>query len=326
MSMKARRGDERSGKSLDVWFGVVVGVALVTRLIGLDHAPHFDEFYHLLAANSLLEDGDLCIAGCIAPYDRGAPFTYMVAGAVGALGSSVAVARLVSVLAGVLLVGGVYWWTRRVAGRIAAVAAALLLALSPQAIEFSQFVRFYAWQALLIWAGGVALFCAVHPARGGRPDTVGSGSPPVSPRRRVVVAALGVASFLLALSLQIATLIAAAGIVLWLLVDPILTRARREMRGRPGRLLIAGGLAIVLLAAGLATMSATGLLAELWAKYRSTNMFTLRHVNDLRYYHRLMLETYPTLYSLWPIAFVFVLWKRPAAALFTGSVFALSLV
>lgn len=294
--------------------GLVLLVALVLRLLQLDHAPHFDEFYHLLAANSLLDDGDLCIADCLRPYDRGAPFTYLVAGAVGLFGRSLIVARLVSVVAGILLVAGVFWWTWRVAGKTAASIAALLLALSPEAIYVSQFIRFYAWQALLVWIGGTALFFAVHPPAA------------ASRRRRIALAGLAALALLGALSLQVTTMIAGVGLGVWLLIDPVADWTAREVRHRPWRLAAVAAAALVVAAMAVLFALRAGILAELWADYRSVNMFEVTEANDIRFYHRFFLDSYPTFYTLLPAAFVIALWKRPAAAKFCAAVFGVALV
>lgn len=297
-----------------VWLIFVLAVTLGTRLVGLSHAPHFDEFYHMLAAESLLADGDLCIANCLSAYDRGAPFTVLVAGVLGLFGSSFVAARLVSVVAGLLLVGGVFWWTWRVAGRTAAVAASLLLALSPEAIYVSQFIRFYAWHGLLVWAGAAALYFAVCPSNG------------TDARRRLMLAAIGIAALLGAVTLQVTTLIAAVGIVVWLLVDPIARWARMEGRTRPGRLALIAGSALVFAAAGILLLERTGLLADAWRKYRSMNIHTADVANDIRFYHEFLMSSYPTLYSLVPVAFVVALAKQPTAVLLASSVFATALV
>lgn len=297
-----------------ILFGGVLLVALAVRLVQLDHAPHFDEFYHLLAANSLLSDGDLCIAECLRPYDRGAWFTYLVAGAVGLFGSSLVVARLVSVAAGILLVAGVFWWTWRVAGRTAAWSAALLLALSPEAIYVSQFIRFYAWHALLIWVGGGALFLAVHPPAG------------ASISRRIVLAAFAALALVGALSLQVTTMIAVVGIGFWLLLDPFASWTVRESRHHPRRLAAVVAGMLILAATAMLIAFRTGIVAGLWSSYRAVNMFEVAEASDIRFYHRFLLDTYPTFYSLLPVAFVIALWKRPAAAKYCVAMFGVALV
>lgn len=294
--------------------GLILLVSLVLRLIQLDHAPHFDEFYHLLGANSLLDDGDLCVADCVVPYDRAASFTYLVAAAVGLFGRSMLAARLVSVLAGLLLVTGVFWWTWRVAGKTAAWTAALLLALSPEAVYISQFVRFYGWHAVLVWAGAAALFLAVHPA------------PAWSGRRRLLLVGAAVLALLAAFELQITTIIVAVALGLWLLLDPIAAWAARELRLRPGRVVVLTAAALALVAVGALVGYRTGILAEMWTDYRSVNLFEVREASDIRYYHNMLLDSYPTLYSLLPVAFVISLWKRPAAAKFCVAMFGVALV
>jgi len=160
------------------------------------------------------------------------------------------------VAAGILLVAGVFWWTWRVAGRTAALSAALLLALSPEAIYVSQFIRFYAWHALLIWIGGGALFLAVHPpAR-------------ASIRKRIVLAAFAALVLVGALSLQVTTIIAVLGIGFWLLLDPFASWAVRESRRHPRRLAAVVAGMLILAATAMLIAFRTGIVAGLWSSYR----------------------------------------------------------
>jgi len=296
------------------WVTPVVLLALAVRLVGLGHAPHFDEYYHLLAAESLVQDGDLCIAECLGPYDRGALYSVLVAAVIAIFGTSMVAGRLVSVAAGVLLVAAVSWWTWRQAGRTAGVAAGLLLGLAPEAVYISQFLRFYAWHALLVWVGAVALFGAVHSERAKRAS------------RRWMLVGVGLLALLGAFSLQITTLIAGVGLVVWFALDVGLGWGRREWHRHPRRLAACAAGLLVVGAAALAWMGSSGLLARLWAMYRHVNLSTAYRADDIRYYHNLLMTDYPTFYGLLPVAFVVALWRRPSAALFTGSVFGAALV
>jgi hypothetical protein len=293
---------------------VVLLVALALRLIQLNHAPHFDEFYHLLAANSRLADGDMCIAECLHPYNRGGLFTMLVAGAIGIFGDSLVSARLVPLLGGLLLTVGVFAWTWHVAGRTAAVVAGLLVALSPEAIFISQFIRFYAWQALLVWVGATAVFLVVHPPSA------------LDRRRRIVLLAGAAVALFGAFSLQVTSLIALAALGVWLLIDPIATWAAGEAKVRPRRLAILVGGTLVLGAAAAFVAYRSGMVDPLWARYRQVNMFEVAEASDIRYYHNFFLRTYPTLYTLLPVAFVISLWKHPAAAKFCAAMFGVSIV
>ena len=105
-----------------------------------------------------------------APTNRTALFTIFLAQWLGLFGENLVVARLPSLIAGVALVVLVFLWTRTVAGNLAAVLAALLLALDPENVQISQFARFYALHALLFWLGAVGTYRLVtSPPAGSRP-------------------------------------------------------------------------------------------------------------------------------------------------------------
>ena len=90
-------------------------LALAVRLIHLARSPHRDELFHVMAALSLLADGDLSVDGG-SPYNRAWSFTYLIAGLFRLFGESLVVARLPGVLAGAGLVAILFLWVRKNAG------------------------------------------------------------------------------------------------------------------------------------------------------------------------------------------------------------------
>ena len=72
----------------------LAAAALFSIRLGIE--PEFDELYHLLAARSYLETGQLAIAEGI--YDRGAAFTILVSSMLKAFGDRVEIARLPSLI------------------------------------------------------------------------------------------------------------------------------------------------------------------------------------------------------------------------------------
>ena len=116
----------------------------------------FDELYHFLAAQCWLAEGQLRIADGI--YERTALFTIFLAQWLGLFGESLVVARLPSLIAGVALVVLVFLWTRTVAGNLAAVIAALLLALGPGERPDQPVYPFLRPARLLFWLGAVGAY------------------------------------------------------------------------------------------------------------------------------------------------------------------------
>src|SRR5690606_35034555 len=176
----------------------LTALALIVRLIQLDHTVQVDELNHIFAARSLLEDGTLQIGDDGGLYTRAWDFTYVVAAAFALLGESVVVARIPAMLAGTALVAVLFAWTRSVAGRGAAWLAALFLCFDPTAIFLSQFNRFYTIHALLFLLGAIAVFSLC--------------TQPASPRRRIGLGLAALAAFALAYHLQVTTMVGVAGV------------------------------------------------------------------------------------------------------------------
>jgi 4-amino-4-deoxy-L-arabinose transferase-like glycosyltransferase len=131
--------------------------ALAIRLVRLDSPVFIDELYHVLAAQSWLQNGTLAIGDGV-PYTRAKPYTMLVATLFQWLGAGVVQARIPSVIAGALLVGVMFLWVRRVAGRLPAWLTAAFIALDPDSIGVSQIGRFYTLHVLFIWLGAIALY------------------------------------------------------------------------------------------------------------------------------------------------------------------------
>lgn len=92
--------------------------------------------------------------------DSGPPLYYLLLGAWTRLvGDGAAALRALSAVAGVGMVGAVFWVGRRLGGAPLALAAALVAAVSPIQVYFSQQARYYALLSLLALAAS-ALFLA----------------------------------------------------------------------------------------------------------------------------------------------------------------------
>ncbi|MGH6886717.1 MAG: glycosyltransferase family 39 protein, partial [Geminicoccales bacterium] len=94
-----------------------------------------------------MAEGQLRVADGV--YTRTPLFTIFLAQWLGLFGENLVVARLPSLIAGTALVVLVLLWTRAVAGSLAAILAALLLALDPENLQISQWGRFYTLHCLM---------------------------------------------------------------------------------------------------------------------------------------------------------------------------------
>lgn len=285
---------------------LVAALALAIRLLQVDRPPQFDELYHVLAARSWAHDGTLTVGS--GAYTRAAGFTVLIGLFFKLLGDSLVAARLPSIIAGTLWVAAVHRWTGRRAGRLAGGLAGVLFGLDPSSIYLSEFARFYALQALLVWLGATALYDLVEERQTGW--TAG---------RSVAVIAV---TWLAAVYLQVTTLIALVAVGLWAawrLGGRLLVAARQDPRAR--RLLVA---LAVLLVLGVAAMAAKGLFGRLYAQYRETPIWGEPTMNDWRYYERWFLGRYPLLWLLLPFAAAAALMSRRRAAAFALAVFSVS--
>jgi hypothetical protein len=287
-------------------------LALAVRLPHFDHVAGFDELYHVLAAQSWLAEGQLRVAD--GTYTRTSLYTIFLAQWLrlfGDLGEALVIARLPSLIAGTALVVLVFLWTRAVAGNLAAVLAALLLALDPENLQISQWGRFYALHVLLFWLGAVGTYHLVL-------------IPPPTLGRALLLAAGVLVCFGAALHLQITTLIGLMGVAVWAaLALGLCWVAGFSPRVRWG---IAGGLAL-LAGAAIWVFVETGLVAELLAQYRSVpQLLAAKNRDTFWYYPSVLTIYYPTLWPLVALAVVIGLACRPRPTAFCACVVAIALV
>lgn len=261
---------------------LLVGVAAgLLYMINLDRLPHPDELHHVLAARSLLETGEPRIAEGL--YTRTLLHTWLVAESYRLFGDSLAAARVPSVVCMAALVALLFTWLRREAGIAAAWVGTLLFALSPFAIDIAQYVRFYAPQCLTFFLAAVLAYEAVSSHR--------------DLRRQLLLAGLALPLLLLAIYFQPTSLIGTVGLGLWALGAlglPWLTDAAVP---HPRKLVMTGALVALSLVL-LAGLAASGILGELWHRYRWTPLFDRPTANEFWYYHAYYNLFYPT---LWPL-------------------------
>jgi 4-amino-4-deoxy-L-arabinose transferase-like glycosyltransferase len=282
---------------------VLAAVALLVRMVDLDHLPWTDELYTLLAARGWLETGMPAIQGG-GLYERADLYTILTAGFLALFGDGLIAARLPAVLAGTLLVLAVFFWTRTVSDTRTAWIAALFIALAPLSIQASQFARFYSLHALLFWLAAIALYATV--------DSWPSW-------RSVVAAGIALVCFGLAQHLQLTTLIGAMGLCAWLGAVVILPWIWRQPSA-PRRWWFAS--LALLGAAGVLFLALSGIGGELLERYRWTPLHNAALRNQVWFYHVNLIERYPTLWPIFPFTVLVAVAVRPRPALFCFAVFA----
>ena len=291
-----------------VWIEVaaVAAVALGVRLAWLGHPPHFDEFYHILAARSWLADGTLAIGEGV--YRRTAPFTWLVGVSMGLLGDSIEAARIPSVLAGTLWVVIVFVWARAAAGPAAAWISAAFMCFDPGMVNLSQIARFYSVQGACFAAGAASFYFLAY-----RWD---------HPRRRAILAATAALSLLLALYFQPTSAIGIAALGVWLVSLRGPGAVRLAWHSPRYRAALAAAVVVVLMVA-VAAVSA-GLMDDAWQRYRGAATWAEANQNNPLWYVSWFEARWALLWGLLPLAALLAFAHYPAPAGFAIVVFGVS--
>ncbi len=281
---------------------VVLGAAWWVLSIVLSPQPYVDEYLHVLAARSLLDNGTLSINGG-EPYTRARAYTYAVAACMDWFGGNEwASGRLPSLLAGGLLAMSVFAWLHRTVGRRAAWLGAGLLVFTPHFITYSAMIRFYMPHMLFIWLAWVCAygFIVGQHGRTGRLLWLMGGS----------------ACALMAAHLQTTTAIAALAIAVWAASVFIgyLLHCGAEQR----RKAIIGFVVLLLIGVPvfLLGLKLTGALEHISEKLNTTRAWTESHRYEYQYYHRFFNEYYPLLWAAFPVIAVIALATRRRPAWF----------
>lgn len=310
------RQSDGSLMSRALWWGipaVLVLVTLLLRLPLLDRIPHVDEFFHVITAQSILDDGDLITMGGV-PYSRGWLFTYAVAGSFALFGESFVVGRLVPLAFAIFQVLALFLVVRRYAGTLAGCAAAIPLMLDPLAVQLAQFVRFYTLHAFLFWIGAWSAYAMV--------DEVSST------RRRVMYAVLAIVSFLGALHLQLTTLIGLMGVGLWVTAVIVyrIASTRREVPEvlRRSAVVTTGAVLGAAIVVGVLMLAFVPPLRTLVGGLNYVPQWAASLAGDSRVYARMLRDTWPLLWLAFPLLAVGALRLAPRAASFGLTVFSVA--
>jgi hypothetical protein len=286
----------------------VILLAALVRVPHMDAPPQFDELYHILAARSWAQEGTFRILD--GAYERTEPFTMLIGCLFRQFGESVALARTPSVISGALLVGLLFWWMRREAGRLAAWTSALLLCFCPSAIAVSRLARFYALQGLLVWIGLLAAYFAL---RGG-----------VRRSRQVLLSILSVVALMDALSLQLMTVIPVLGLGVWMFGEALWQWRYSKDPARhftAKRRMVLFSIATLLVAVAF-VVHYPWVSKNLW----QIPTWALSYRSDFGYYVRLLLREGGALGLLIPFAVLVALRRWRGATTFSLCVFAVGFV
>lgn len=266
----------------------------------LNHPAEYDELLHILAARGLDATGIPTIGS--GEYPRALLYTHIIS-LVNELGSNeLLVSRMPALISGMLLVALVGVWVTIRVGWLAGLAAATVLALAPSTIHLSVLVRFYTLHALCVTAMVILMYEALLP--------------PVTVKRFLVCSALAVAACLLALQLQILTLVTLLGALAGLTLVIILDYHRSLLSLLNGRWwLIPLGL-IALALAALATL--TALDFNVVDKLRGvTPAWSVDKANFFAFYPNALGSFMPFIWPVFPVLALAALLGKPRLALYT---------
>lgn len=284
-------------------FVVAIGVYSLVR----NTTPYIDEYYHVLAARSLVHNGTLYLYDGGEPYTRARAFTYAVAACYRWFGESWASGRLPSLLCGGLLVMSVFAWLHRTVGRRAAWLGAGCLLFAPHLIGFSSMVRFYTMHMLFVW---LAWICAYAFIVGG-----------LSRVGRAAMLLAGTACALMAAHVQTTTSIAALSVGLWAgsLFVGYLLHSRSEQSRKA--LLGVAVLCVVGFPVFILGLKLTGAWDHMALKLNTSRPWTEGTRNQFQYYHRFFSDTYPVMWAAFPLMAIVALAHRRRPAWFCLGLF-----
>ena len=282
---------------------VIFFLSLIIRLIGIGTTPiQADELYHLLASQSWQTNGNFKILD--GEYTRAGGFTALI-GVIHKLhggDATMLAARIPSIMSGAMLCALLFTWLSKVADNKVAWVGALLFSFAHFVVTISQFARFYALHALLIFVASMAIYSVVVDCKS---------------YWRLLVAGVVV---LFAFHLQVTTAIALVALGAWALVDwacqPYGRSVLKNMRYRSW-LLVLATIGLVIGWYFLDKFLPEFRYAPLWAEQAKDNV--------LYYYTDFRLKM-PILSQLFPLAVIAALsrWSRPA--FFCVSMFAIPMV
>ena len=280
---------------------IVLAAAWWVLSIVVSPRPYVDEYYHVLAARSLLDNGTLSINGG-EPYTRARAYTYAVAACYQWFGESWASGRLPSLLCGGLLVLSVFAWLHRTTGRRAAWLGAGLLIFAPHVITYSAMIRFYMPHMLFVWLSWVCAYTFIT----GSPGRIG----------RIGLLVAGSTCALMAAHLQTTTSIAALAIGVWAgtVFIGYLMRSETDQR----RKVIIWFVLILTLCVPVfwLALKFSGVLDHMSVKLNTTRVWTEQSRYVYQYYHRFFKDYYPLIWAAFPFIAVAALARKRKPAWF----------
>lgn len=292
--------------------GLLLAIALVTRLIGIgDHPPRTDELFHILAGRSWAEHGTFAMAD--GEYLRARLYTAATGVMFKLFGYGLAEGRALSAIGGALQVMALGLWVRAISGSaLAGWVSAMLLCFNAQAIEQSQTARFYTWHGLGVWLFATAVF------------TIVTESAAMRWLRIAMLSAGALLSLAIAMHLQPTTAIAFAGVAAWTGLWLMIHRKPDFIFKSGGRL--AATAAAILILAAIFCLLEWRHLHDQWILFRRAPAWAESSVTAPAFYLNELAFAFNWLFALFPLAAVLA-WRRYRdAALFCVTIMTIIII
>ena len=291
---------------------IVLALAIVVFSRISNPTPYIDEYYHVLAAQSLVNDGTLYLYDGGEPYTRAKAYTYAVAGCYRLFGESWDAGRLPSLACGALLVMSVFAWLYHTTGRRIAWLAALMLILSPHFLGFSSMIRFYMPHMLFVWLAWISAYGFLV----GGYKWLG----------RCLIFLAGVVTALIAAHLQTTTAIAALAVGVWaatVFIGYLINKGPQQARKTIFVVMLVLIVVIPLFVVGL---KMTGAWDHMALKMNTSRPWTEATRHQFQYYHRFFKNNYPMLWACFPFIAIAALAHRRRQAWFCLMLFSVPFV
>ncbi|WP_454065095.1 glycosyltransferase family 39 protein [Candidatus Nitrospira salsa] len=307
---------------------ILICIAAIFRFSHLgDKDFGIDEILHVYAAQELLQDHVPLLPSGYA-YERGLPYTYLVA-VMGYLGGFTELnLRIPSAILGVVVVFFVYWMTQRWFSVEAGLVAAFFTALSPMEIAHSREVRMYMLFQLLFLL--IAFFFFEGFETSSRRNT---NVPKLTATKKwtdtfqvrpLFLCYAGMA-FLLALGVHKLILPAMSGFVGYVLVMGIIGVVSRSIDS-PVRQKYIGTALMIIVGATVGSLLFPGIPAKLVAITQEPLAWGQENADNWSYYRWLLLDEYPLVFGGLSIFLLYGFLQNRRVGLLIACVFLLPFV
>lgn len=292
---------------------VAVVISAVHGLISsqhLDHPPHFDEMYHMLAAESNKAEGSYRILD--GEYTRASLYTKIIASRMYLFENSLESARFINIIFSVIMVIGIVFVVGVFFNTYVAVLVGTFMATNPEIVTSAHTVRFYTLHSGIFFAFA-ALFLYIFL---NWKDKWNLNFLFGIPAMLVL--------FCIAYHLQVTTIIGIGGMMIGFFIANVY-----EICSWFKQIKIVKKICYIFLLIGILICGAIILndkLIALVSTFKSYPEWASTHASNKLYYYYIFEQWYPALWPLMPIFFVLSFIQWPKETIYISSIFIVTLI